>query len=184
MGTEIVKSAAITSRNSSPPVRVTSGKGGDYVPVIVDATVAIASGITVGTSSYYRLVRIPKNAMVKKVEAWLDAASTTITGDIGLYYSDDARDENAITRGRAGTIINADHFASAVVLAAIVTPTEYTFEAGTFLGADTRAEVWAASGGISSDPGPTMFDVVFTPTSTTGAAAVLNVRVTYALPNT
>lgn len=181
MTTETVKSAAITSRDASPPVRTTAGKGGDYNPIMVDATVAVANGVT--SPSKYLMARIPKNAFVKKVEAWLDAASTTITGDIGIYYSDDSRDENAITRGLAGTVINADHFASAVALAAVVTPTEYTFEATTYLGADTRDEVWKASGGLSTDPGPTMVDIVFTTTATAGAAAVLNFRVTYTLPN-
>ena len=176
------KSAAITSRDATPPVRVTAGQGGEYNPVIIDATVHIAATKTTGAKML--MARIPKQANVKKVEAWLDAAGTTITGGIGIYYSDDSRDENGITKGLAGTVINADHFASAVALAAVITPTEYTFEATTYLGADTRDEVWKASGGLSTDPGPTELDVVFTLTSDAGSAADLNMRITYAMPYT
>jgi len=87
----------------------------------------------------------------------------------------------AVTSGvtAADTPINADHFASAVALAAVVTPTEYTFEAGTYLGADMELPLWnTASSGLSTDPGG-FFDIVFTLTSTAGAAAIVNLEVEY-----
>lgn len=180
MTTEIVKSTDITNRDATPPVRSTSGKHGAYSPVVQEGSAAIANGVTAAGASYYRLARIPSNAVVKKVEAWLDAAGTTITGDIGIYYSSQASDETGLSTGLTG-VINSDHFASAVALAAVVTPTDYTFEAGTYLYADTQKEVWQASGGLTADPGGEV-DVVFTLTSTAGSAAVVNMRVTYTMP--
>lgn len=181
MATEIVKSTAITNLDATPPVRSSGGQGAGEFLLVNDATVAITSGVTAAGASYYRMVRLPSDAIIKKVEAWLDAASTTITGDIGIYYSDDAPRDGTPAASN-GLVINADHFASAVALAAVVTPTDYTFEATTFLGADTRLPLWnTAASGLSANPKGFM-DIVFTLTSTAGAAAVLNMRVHWTRP--
>ena len=184
MATEIVKSTAITDLDASPAKRATSGKGGKGLVTIVDGSCHVTSGVTAAGASYYRLVRVPSNCIVKKVEMWLDAAGTTITGDIGLYYSDSPNLDGTSNANvaAAGTPINADHFGSAVALAAVVTPTEYTFEATTYLAADTRLELWnTASSGLTSDPGG-FFDIVFTLTSTAGSAADVNLRAEIVLP--
>lgn len=181
MATEIVKSTAITNLDATPPVRSSGGQGAGEFLIVNDGSCATTSGVLVDPNTYYRLVRIPSDAIVKKVEAWLDAAGTTITGDIGLYYSDDApRDGSPAAHN--GAIINADHFGSAVALASVVTPTDYTFEAGTYTGADTRKEVWnTTASGLSSNPRG-FFDVVFTPTSTVGSSSTINLRVHYTRP--
>lgn len=174
---ESIKSTEVTNLDAVPPVRGTGGKGAAQKIVVVDATAHVTTGKD--NTSTYRMIRIPPNASVKKVEAWLDAAGTTITGDIGIWYSDSTLD--GTKAAVQGLVINQDHFASAVALAAIVTPTEYTFEAGTYLGADTRNEVWEASGGLSARPSG-MIDIVFALTSTSGSAADVNLRVTYTVP--
>lgn len=176
MVTEAIKTTEITNLDATPPIRGTSGKGAVAREMVATGTAHVTSGKTAGST--YQMVRLPPNAVVKKVEAWLDAAGTTITGDIGIYYSTSTKDGTLVAN--QGVVINADHFASAVALAAVVTPTEYTFEATTYLGADTRAEVWEATGGLSARPAG-MIDVVFTLTSTAGSAADVNFRVTYAV---
>jgi hypothetical protein len=181
MSGEAIKSTAITNLDAAPPVRATAGKGGSYNPVVYDASAHITTGMD--NTSTYRMVRVPSNFIVKKVEAWLDAAGTTITGDIGIWYSSNANDEVGASVGKSG-VLNQDHFASAVALAAIVTPTEYTFEAGTYLAADTAKELWnTTQSTLTADPGG-FIDIVFALTSTSGSAADLNLRVTGAMPYT
>ena len=184
MATEKILSTEITALNASPPTRSTTGMGGPAVLRIADGSASITSGVTAAGASFYRLVRVPSRAIIKAVYAWLDAAGTTITGDIGIYYSNNPNFDGtkAVNVAAADTAINADHFASAVALAAVVTPTEYTFEAGTFLSADTRLELWnTASSGLTSDPNG-FFDIVFTLTSTAGSAAKVNLRVLWTMP--
>jgi hypothetical protein len=179
MSGEAIKSTAVTNLDAAPPVRATSGKGGFYEPVMIEAIAHITTGMD--NTSTYRLVRVPSNAIVKKVEAWLDAAGTTITGDFGIWYSSNPNDEVGKSVGLTGVIHQA-HWAAAKAMAAIVTPTEITF--GTLLGADANKELWNTTGsGLTSDPGG-FIDVVFALTSTSGSAADINVRVTYAMPYT
>lgn len=185
MATEKILSAAITTANLGSLSRNTSGQGGLFMPRQGFGFCAVTSGVTAAGASFYRLVRVPRNVMMKRTWLWLDATSTTITGDLGIYYSNSNFDGTTPTNvAAADTPINADHFASAVALAAIVTPTDYTSEAGTYLGADRLLPLWStASSGLTVDPGG-MFDIVFTLTSTAGAAAVVNCLVEFALPGT
>ncbi len=179
MATEIIKSAAITALDGATPLnRISSGSGGDYTPHVLEGRCHVTSGVTAAGASYYRLCRVRSDARVKSVEMWLDAAGTTITGDIGIYYSDSPNLDGTVSPNNAGTVINADHFASAVALAAVVVPTEYTYENGTYLGADRDLPLWNTSAsGLTADPKGFM-DIVFTLTSTAGSAADLNMRVT------
>jgi len=179
MATEIVKSTSITNLDATPPLRGTHGVSHRYGPTKAHGICAVTSGVTAAGASYYRLVRVRSNSKIKHVWAWLSASSTTITGDIGIYYSDAPNLDGTQSINSAGGVINADHFASAVALAAVVTPTEYTFEAGTYLGADMELPLWnTAASGLTTDPGG-FFDIVFTLTSTAGAAAIVNLEVEY-----
>lgn len=175
MTTEALKSTPITNLDSSPFIQNTIGEGAPGFLREVEATLTITTGKTSGST--YRMVRLPPNAKVKSVEAWCDVAVTTATFDIGIYYSDATND--GTTNANQGLVINADHFGSAVALAAVVTPTEYTFEATTYIGADTLKELWnTTASGLTANPGG-MIDVVLTNTSTNSGAAVVNVRVRY-----
>ncbi len=183
MATEIIKSTAITNLDASPLVRNASGVGASFTPRMIHALAHVTSGVTAAGASYYRMARVRSDVRIKKVEMWLDAAGTTITGDIGIYYSDSPNLDGTSSANAAGGVINADHFASAVALAAVVTPTEYTFEATTYLGADCELPLWnTASSGLTVDP-KGFFDIVFTLTSTAGSAADLNMRITYSDPS-
>lgn len=178
MATENIKSAAITNSDATPPVANTIGQGAPGNLRSIDGSCAVTSGVTAAGATTYQLCRIPSNAKVKSVKLWLDAASTTITGDVGLYYSTD-HDGGAEHPAVAGlpVVIDADFFSSAVALAAIIEPTEVSGESGTFVGAKRLKRLWDAVG-LTVDPGG-YFDLVFTLTSTAGAAAVVNGQVDY-----
>jgi hypothetical protein len=180
VATEIVKSTAITNLDAVPPVRNQSGAGAKYTPQKVHAMAHVTSGVTAAGASYYRMVRLRSTARVKRILMWLDVAGTTITGDVGLYYSDSPNLDGTGVANAAGGVINVDHFAAAVALAAIVlVPLDVTREGTTYLGADMELPLWNTSAsGLTSDPGG-FFDIVFTLTSTAGSAADLNMEVEY-----
>lgn len=175
MSTEAIKSTAITNLDAVPPVTPTTGQGAPGVVKAVTGSCAVTSGVTSGST--YQLARIPTNCVVTSVKMWLDASSTTITGDVGCYYSTSTTGGTAVAL--QGTAVDADFFASAVALAAIVEPTEESGESGTYVGSKRVQPLWQAIG-LSSDPGGN-FDLVFTLTSTAGAAAVVNALVEFIL---
>lgn len=77
------------------------------------------------TSVLNRMVRIPSNMIVTKVAIILDSAATTLTGNIGLWYSDDTRDGTSVTNAGNLTAISSAFFASAHPMAT------YTYLVGT-----------------------------------------------------
>lgn len=171
MPSEALKTTVITNLDATPPTRATVGTGAAGMLRSVDGTLTVTTGKTSG--SVYRMVRVPSNAKVKHVYACVDAAVTTLDVDIGLYYSTDPTTQRALQ----GLVIDADHFASAVDLHAIIVPTDYVFEATTNVAAKRMQPLWQAAG-LSVDPGG-FFDVVFVSTSTNSGAAVLAMEVQY-----
>lgn len=169
MTTEALLSTSITNLNATPRVQNTAGRGAPGRIHFVDGkTAAALSGTTTGST--YRMVRIPSDCVVKRVRACLNAAVTTFTVDIGLYYSNTNDGTSSTNVAAADTAIDADFFGSAVALAAIVVPTEYTRESGEYSVAEMFQEVWQAAG-LSTDPGG-FFDVVMTTTATTNDNSV------------
>jgi hypothetical protein len=161
-----------------PTTRMAAGQGGSSRIVIVDGTIAssdIVDTDTAGTGSVLKVVRIPSNCCVKKVEYVQDSATTTTTWDVGLYYSD-ATDDGT-QKQYQGTKIVDDLFASAYAGASIVEYTDITFQNASYLPSDTRKQIWDAAG-LSGDPGG-YFDVTLTLTTTVSGSAAISLRVTY-----
>lgn len=176
MTTETVKSAAINTLDSYPITQISAGEGVPGNLRYVDGSAPITSGVTNG--SLYRVVRIPSNAKVKSVLAWLDAASTTITGSISVYYSDAVHDGTQYAnQGLVVPTTGAGFFASGLALAAVIEPTEESGQSGTYVGSLRIKALWDALG-LTSDPGG-FFDICWVGTSTAGAAAVVNLAVQY-----
>lgn len=175
MPSEALKTTVITNLDASPPLRPTSGFGGSGRVEHVDGVITTTTGKTSGST--YRMARVPSNAIIKDIKAWLDAAATTLTGDIGVYYSSAG---DGTSTGNTGLVIDADFFASAVALGAVVTKTEYSTESGTYTGAKRKQPLWQAVG-LTADPGG-FFDIVLTTTATNSDAATLNVEVLYVMP--
>lgn len=175
MGTEALKSTPITNLDASPPVRSTTGKGGNGVLQIADGTVTATTAMDAGST--YRICRIPSNAVIKAVWAHLDTAVTTFTADIGVYYPT----VGAPPSVTPATALDADLIASAVAFASIVTPTQYTDEAAAaaLTVADKFKPLWDLAG-LTSDPGCDL-DIVLTATATSDcvAGAIIYLAVHY-----
>lgn len=174
MATEALKSTPITNLDATPPVRGTSGRTAAGSLIYVDGLITVTTAMETGST--YAMVRLPSSAVVKRVRAWLETAVTTFTVDIGLSYGT-GRDVGEDLRG---DVIDADFWGSAVALASIVVPTEYTQESTQATAADMIKPLWDAAG-LSSDPGGT-FDVVLTTTATIDGAAVVYLAVEYVMP--
>ena len=176
MATENLKSTPVTNLDATPAVRTTTGRGANGLLHHIDGTVTGTTAME--AASTYRICRIPSEAVVKEVWAFLDTAVTTFTADIGIYYSS-GEDVNSADRG---DVIDADLFASAVAFANIVTPTQYTHEAAAaaFAVADMFMPLWQAAG-LSADP-KCGLDLVLTTTATTDGAPIIYAAVKYVLP--
>lgn len=175
MATEAVKSTPITNLDATPVVVNTAGRGAPGYLQHVEGSAAFTSGPTSGST--YKLARVRTNVKVKSVKIWLDAAVTTFTGDIGIYYSDSTVDGTSTANQGVEVNSSTSLFGSAVALAAVVEPTEYVNEAGNMTGAKRLLELWDAAG-LSADPGG-YFDLVVTTTATNSGAGVVNGSIEY-----
>jgi hypothetical protein len=81
------RSTAIVNLEATPPVRASAGMGGTARTVCIEGY-GLAP-INMPTTDFLPLVRVPSQAIIKKVEIALDTApSTSLTGAIGLLFSD------------------------------------------------------------------------------------------------
>jgi hypothetical protein len=77
----------IVQLDSTPPVRLTAGNGGQVKTFVI--TGSATAPVNMPTTNFLPIVRIPTNSVVHKVEIALDTApSTSLTGSIGLTFSD------------------------------------------------------------------------------------------------
>lgn len=174
-----LKSTAITNLDATPPVRPSAGREGGvaYLYEAIGVVGPTTDGDTTG--GVLRAVRVPSNACIRSVQVAQQAATTTATFDIGLYYSD-AND--GTTASNQGNAADADCFATNVDTHALVAWTEEAFEAGTFKVTDTVNPIWQLSSlSLTTDPGG-FFDICFVNTATISGAATLAMKVQYTLP--
>ena len=177
MTIEALKTTAITNLDATPAVRTTNyGARSEKAFGSILATTAYTVGST------YRLVRLPSNAVLQALSFWLDAAVTTFTGDVTLYYSDQSADGTDSSSG----LVTAHVIATAYAFAAVTTPTDV------FLGGNIKgANVWTATptagtygdplwklAALASDPGGFM-DVTIVTTATTSGAPQINCAATW-----
>jgi len=113
--TTATKSGLITNLDASPIVRATSGMGG--AGFLRQRRGIITPTASQATSVLNRMVRIPSNAIVSKVAIILDAAGTTISGNVGLWYSDSTNDGTSPQNQGNLTAISSAFFASALAMA-------------------------------------------------------------------
>ncbi len=96
------RSPAIVSLSATPPVRKTSGQGGASMPMVIQGS-ALAP-VNMPTTDYLPIVRIPLNSIIHKVEICLDTApSTSLTGSIGLIFSDAGNTGSGVPGAGDGT---------------------------------------------------------------------------------
>lgn len=167
MTTEALKSTPITNLDASPPVRSNVGAGAVGRLERVSGYITVTDTKTAGST--YQMVRIPSNCYVKDVRVSVDVTVTTLTCDIGLYYSTGVDGTQPSLRG---TEVDADFFASAVDLKTKTSgPVSQMNESATYTAAKRQQPIWQAAG-LTSDPGG-FFDIVLTNTATNSGAAVV-----------
>lgn len=169
MAVVTTKATAITNRDATPAVltngNIVRGDMKEFVGIVEGA-----NGDSIASKFIYG--QIPSNARVTEVLLSCDAISTSGAMDVGIYQ----------TTQNGGAVVDADFFASAVVLTSALLNSDITQEADPadaaagFGKADSEKMLWQALG-LSSDPN-LMYDVVGTLTTALGGAGttVLKVR--------
>ena len=116
--TSAVKSDIITGLDATPFSRFTAGQGGAG-RVAVQSCVANI-GATQATTVAMRLLRIPTNAILKKLEVVLELAggtATTLTGALGLLWSDNSNDGTPANYVGSLTPASSSAFAATLAMA-------------------------------------------------------------------
>ena len=148
MATVTLKSTPITNADATP--KVTNNPG------VTDGMLRRAVGTLENEAaddvgSTYRMVRVPSNAHISRVEYAADAAGATGQVNIGVYQ----------TAANGGAVVDEDFFASALDPgAAAIGRTEVTHESAVYGLEDVEKALWTALG-LSADPGID-YDIVIT----------------------
>lgn len=168
MAVDALKSSVITNADATPLVRSNARVAAGVLREAIGTAQATASA---SIGSTYRLCRVPSNARISEVALSCDAFDTTGTTDIGVYQTAD----------NGGAVVDADFFASAVVLTSILVHSVVTHESTVFGIEDAEKPLWEALG-LSADP-VRDYDIALTLTAANGAGATPDVtlRVRYAI---
>jgi len=171
MGTSALKSAQITNLDSSPVVPNTKGLNGPGILNYVDGYVTAVASDAAGST--YKMVRVPSNAVVKRVTLDSEAQGAGKV-NVSVYYSDSTVDGTQPSlQGVIVPTTGDQFFASDVDLASAVNPTDVTGESGNYTADKRNKHLWDALG-LSGDPGG-FFDlvcVVHTTAITTGTGKI------------
>lgn len=129
-------------------------------------TLETANGDSVGST--YRFFRVPSWARVTDLILDSDDIGTTTAADFGLYR----------TAADGGAVVDADFFASAVVLnGGALANQNITHESAVVDAADYGKRIWEQLG-LSADP-QVEYDVAATLTGAADAAATMTLRIRY-----
>lgn len=156
-----LKGTAITNREATPRVLNNPGLG-EGAPVYCAVGYLASLTASLSITSIVRLVSVPSNAIVQKVEIQ-SGAQTAGKVDVGVYRNN----------SDGGAVVDADLFGSAIDLASAVVNTDITNESGGYTIAKQSQPLWQA-GGLSADP-KSMLDIAMTVVTTdvtTGTGAV------------
>lgn len=142
------KSVAVTNADATPVVLtgayLAHGRLRD-----IPATVEVASGDSAG--SVYRMCRVFSSWRISELLESHDDIGTTTTADLGIYD----------IAANGGAVVDADAFASAVVLnAGAVANANITFESGVNGIEDIEKRLWETLG-LTEDP-KKWYDLCFT----------------------
>ena len=130
------------------------------------ATLEAVSGDSIGST--YRFMRVPSNARVDALLISSDDIGTTTVADFGLYRS--AAD--------GGAVVDADFFASALVLnAGALAKVDITYESAVVDTPNHGKALWEQLG-LSADP-KVFYDVCATLTAAADAAGTITLRCQY-----
>jgi hypothetical protein len=159
---------AVEHRKSGPITRRDAGTINNSR--LVDAFERSAAG-TVETvnadsiGSTYRFFQVPSTARVSQILLWADDIGATTVADFGLYR----------TTADGGAVVDADFFASAVVLnAGPLNAVDITHESGIFNIDDAEMALWQALN-LPEDP-KIFYDVAATLTAAADAAGTITLK--------
>jgi hypothetical protein len=168
MAVEARKSTAVTNATASPVVLSAANLvNGNLRESQGFAAIVNADSI----ASTYRLFRLRSSDRVSYVRIYAPDIGTTTAADLGLY------DVNSVN---SGAVVDADFFASAVVLnAGAINGTDLTFEAAAAGGLIANAEkrIWECLG-LTADPFKE-YDVTMTLTGAADATGTALVRIQF-----
>jgi hypothetical protein len=188
-----VKAADITSRDASPAVRVSAGKGeaGRVKSIEAFATPTASAGV----DSTIQFARVPWSAKVKEVEVLIATAQDT-TGifDFGVYHATDGSNASSVPGGLlAAAAVDQDLFSITALDAGgnaayakwvpgggfrITNATPAIDDNSVWPESAANLELWEAAG-LTSNPGGNA-DIVGTVTEAPGASTTpIYVRVQY-----
>ena len=175
-----LKSTAITHWDAQPIVAPTAGADGGAG--LLYEVVGIAGPTTDGatTGGILRMVRVPSNAIIRRIYVVQKAATTTASFKVGFYYSDSATDGTGFLN--TGLVVHDDFFNASLDTHALTAWTDTTFlNTSGYLPTDSVLPLWnATNSGLTSDPGG-KFDLTMTNTATISGAATLLMRVQFVI---
>lgn len=157
MGTSALKSQQITDLDASPVVRNDAGRNAAGIVRMVTGGVTAVDADD--TSSVYKLVRVPSNAVIKKVTI-MSRIATAGSADINVAYSDSTTDGTQPSlQGTIPQISAANNklygAAQSLVLSGV--PTPFTFKNAYMTNARLEQPLWQVLG-LTTDPGG-FFDI-------------------------
>lgn len=163
MTAENASSTPVSNMDALPRVPNNSRLDGGAMQV-AKATVATVLAAS-GDGSTYRMVRLPQGAVVHAVYFTCDDLGSTGAVNIGVYLP------------REGAVVDADHFASAVVVtSAIITRTDVTHESGQYPIEEAELPLFEALG-KAYDFSPEGYDIVITMSTITTAVGDMTLEV-------
>lgn len=174
MTTEALKSTQITNLDATPPTPNTPSTGGECFLRAVDGSVTTTDAAT--SPSTYQLCRIPTTARLKHAWITVDSTVTTLTADVGFYYSDSTVD--GTPAANQGTKVNGNTGSQLLGAAQTGLKTKgFVDYASNMTAANRDKQLWDACG-LTKDPGG-YFDLVLTTTATNSGSAVVYAELQY-----
>lgn len=167
MAVVAVKSTAVTNQTATPRVQNPVGNENGTVVRAVNGFAVMANGDSIGST--YRIGKVRSSDYMDRIRIVSADVGTTGATDVGLY--------DLLSASNGGTVVDADFFASAVVLSGGAIDSDITFESAAAGGLYTNGEkrIWEMLG-LTSDP-QKEYDVTLTLTTATDATATVLLRV-------
>lgn len=168
MAVVALKSTAVTNANATPRVQNPAGIQNGVVKRS-QGFAAVGNGDSIGST--YRIGKVRSSDYMHRIRIVSADIGTTTAADLGLY--------DVLTHSNGGAVVDADFYASAVVLNAGAIDSDITFEAAAAGGLYTNAEkrVWESLG-LTADPHKE-YDLTLTLTGAADAAGTVLVRYEY-----
>lgn len=171
MGTSNLKTTSVTNLDATPAIRANPWINGQNSKSYVGRILAVTAD---DTSSTYRFFRVGSWMRCHALALFCDALSTSAAVNVGLWNPSNIS---------AGAVVDADFFASAVVVSSALNGTDITYEsanAASNMGLPVaESRLWEVMA-LTADPN-LQYDVTIQPTSaiTAGGNIVLRASFVY-----